>query len=117
MPRDRWELWLAQLWADLLHKSAVGVTENFFALGGHSLLAVRMISHIQQHFDWSPPLATLLEAGGPTGSERQLHLAAGWRNWSREVKAQIVPGMHYSLLRTPQVQVVVEWLSGLLPDA
>ncbi|HEX6288042.1 MAG TPA: amino acid adenylation domain-containing protein, partial [Herpetosiphonaceae bacterium] len=61
-PHDQWELWLSQLWADLLHRPVVGVTENFFALGGHSLLAVRLMAHVQQRIGRALPLAALIQA-------------------------------------------------------
>jgi hypothetical protein len=47
-PRTALERNLAQLWADLLNITAVGIHENFFELGGHSLLAVQLLSRVSR---------------------------------------------------------------------
>jgi len=41
---------LAQLWSELLHKSNISSTDNFFDLGGHSLLAVLLIVRVRETF-------------------------------------------------------------------
>jgi amino acid adenylation domain-containing protein len=41
---------LLAVWAELLGRTDLGVTESFFAAGGHSLVAVRMLTHIQSRF-------------------------------------------------------------------
>ena len=50
-PRTELENRLADLWAELLARPAVGVHDNFFDLGGHSLLAVQLLSRVRQDFD------------------------------------------------------------------
>jgi FkbH-like protein len=47
-PRTPLESELAELWAGLLHVSAVGIHDNFFEFGGHSLLAVQLLSRVRQ---------------------------------------------------------------------
>ena len=42
-PRNTLESRIADVWADVLRRPRVGVTDNFFDLGGHSLLAVRLM--------------------------------------------------------------------------
>ncbi|HEY0733790.1 MAG TPA: alpha/beta fold hydrolase, partial [Herpetosiphonaceae bacterium] len=71
-PRDEVERWLAQLWAELLGRQEVGVTDNFFALGGHSLLAVRLLAQIQQQIGRAIPLVTLVQS--PTIAQLAAHL-------------------------------------------
>ena len=43
-PRDPVEELLAEIWAEMLGVSRVGVHDNFFRLGGDSILSVRVIS-------------------------------------------------------------------------
>jgi len=50
-PRSPLEQQLAQMWANLLGLSAVGIHQNFFDLGGHSLLAVQLLSLVRQSFN------------------------------------------------------------------
>ncbi|MCP4690552.1 MAG: non-ribosomal peptide synthetase, partial [Desulfobacterales bacterium] len=66
-PRDLTELRLLRIWEKTLNLHPIGLDENFFDLGGHSILAVRLMSHIQQDFGWSPPLSALFQA--PTISQ------------------------------------------------
>jgi thioesterase domain-containing protein/acyl carrier protein len=51
---------LASMWADLLGVDAVGIDDDFFAMGGTSLGAVRLFARIQDEFDVSLPLSTLI---------------------------------------------------------
>ena len=44
------EVRLAQIWSELLHKSGISSTDNFFDLGGHSLLAVLLIVRVRETF-------------------------------------------------------------------
>jgi amino acid adenylation domain-containing protein len=57
-PRDEVEQQLADIWKRLLGHSSISIHENFFALGGHSLLSVRMISEIEETFNYRLPLAS-----------------------------------------------------------
>lgn len=50
-PGNALEQQLAQMWANLLGLSSVGIHQNFFDLGGHSLLAVQLLSLVRQTFD------------------------------------------------------------------
>ncbi len=62
-PRSPLEAQLADLWAAVLGKEAVGVEDNFFELGGHSLLAVRLLAQIRQVCTAELSLRDLFEAG------------------------------------------------------
>jgi amino acid adenylation domain-containing protein len=46
-PRSEFERIIAELWAEVLGVTQVGVHDNFFALGGHSLLATRVVNKIE----------------------------------------------------------------------
>ncbi|MDQ0600887.1 amino acid adenylation domain-containing protein [Streptomyces canus] len=50
--------WLAELWADFMEFSPVGIDDDFFELGGHSLMAVRITGEISAEYDVNvPPVA------------------------------------------------------------
>ena len=60
-PRNDTERHLAEIWQEVLGRSKVGVTENFFDLGGHSLLAVRLFARVEREFGRVLPLAHLFK--------------------------------------------------------
>ncbi|MEO7455044.1 MAG: amino acid adenylation domain-containing protein [Gemmatimonadaceae bacterium] len=60
-PRTQTEVQLAAIWADVLKREQVGVTDNFLALGGHSLLAIRLLGKISKAFGVRLPLRSLFE--------------------------------------------------------
>ena len=47
---------LSAIWAELLERPVVGVTDNFFDLGGHSLLAVLLLLRIKEEFGVELPI-------------------------------------------------------------
>ena len=59
-PRTAIEETLANLWRQLLQQESIGIHDSFFELGGDSLLAVRLMDLIQQQFEQSLPLSSLL---------------------------------------------------------
>jgi acyl carrier protein len=61
-PRTETERGLVAIWAEVLKRDAVGVTDNFLALGGHSLLAIRVLGRISKTFGVRLPLRTLFDA-------------------------------------------------------
>jgi len=77
-PRDPLELQLAKIWEQVLGRSPIGVTENFFDAGGHSLLAVRLFARIERSLGRHLPLVTLYQ---DATIERQAAIIRneGWR--------------------------------------
>jgi amino acid adenylation domain-containing protein len=61
-PRTPTETQLASIWAEVLKRDKVGVTDNFLALGGHSLLAIRLLGKISKTFGVRLPLRSLFES-------------------------------------------------------
>ncbi|MEO5814772.1 MAG: phosphopantetheine-binding protein, partial [Gemmatimonadaceae bacterium] len=61
-PRTPTEEAIALIWADVLKKETVGVTENFIVLGGHSLLAIRVLGKLSRKFGVRLPLRSLFDA-------------------------------------------------------
>ncbi|HEX7334406.1 MAG TPA: amino acid adenylation domain-containing protein [Pyrinomonadaceae bacterium] len=60
-PRTPEEATIAEIWADILDISPIGVETNFFDLGGHSLLATRIVTRIREAFCLDLPLRVLFE--------------------------------------------------------
>jgi len=46
-PRNDVERALAEVWADVLGRDVVGVTDNYFALGGDSIRAIQIVSRLR----------------------------------------------------------------------
>jgi amino acid adenylation domain-containing protein len=61
-PQDALEELLAELWADVLDRDAVGTRDGFFALGGQSLLAARLVMAVNAVLDLAVPVRALFEA-------------------------------------------------------
>ena len=54
---------LAGIFAEVLRRDDIGVTDSFFELGGHSLLATQVTSRIRTVFGIEFPLALFFEGG------------------------------------------------------
>ncbi|NOK08417.1 non-ribosomal peptide synthetase [Corallococcus exercitus] len=62
MPRTPLEQRIAELWAEVLGRTAISVTASFFDLGGHSLLAAQLVSKLSEHFPFKVPLQVLFQS-------------------------------------------------------
>lgn len=60
-PRGPLEATLADLFADVLGVSEVGITDSFFDVGGHSLLATQLVSRIRDVLVVELPLRALFD--------------------------------------------------------
>jgi len=58
-PRTRTEALLADLWADALDVTKVGIHDNFFELGGNSLMAADLLGRIREALSANVPGARL----------------------------------------------------------
>jgi acyl carrier protein len=76
-PRTPVEEKLAQLFADVLAVSRVGIHESFFDLGGHSLLATQLVSRIRRGFEIALPVRALFDTPTVAGIARHVD-AASW---------------------------------------
>ena len=61
-PGSALEHTLADVWGDVLGRTGIGATDNFFALGGHSLLATRVVSRVRRTLGIDLPLRALFDA-------------------------------------------------------
>src|SRR5262249_23608016 len=50
---------VAAIWAEVLHRPEVGITDNLFDLGGHSLIALRILNQVRQRLGREISLAAL----------------------------------------------------------
>lgn len=62
-PRTQIEQQLAKIWTQILRLENIGIQDNFFDLGGTSVIAVQLFAQIENIFNKTLPLATLLQAG------------------------------------------------------
>ncbi len=61
-PRDDLEIFIAELWRELLNLDQIGIHDRFFELGGDSIQAARFIARLQKKLGESIYVATIFEA-------------------------------------------------------
>jgi amino acid adenylation domain-containing protein/thioester reductase-like protein len=66
-PRTPIETQLAEIWAQILGISQIGIEDNFFEMGGDSLRAVQLIFKVREAFQIDLPMVTLFDS--PTISQ------------------------------------------------
>ncbi len=50
-PMTMLEMWLAQIWREVLQRDSIGVNDDFFALGGDSLIGMQIVSRLRAALD------------------------------------------------------------------
>ena len=61
-PGTETEVRVAAIWAEVLKRERVGVTDNFLELGGHSLMAIRVLGKVSKAFGFRLPLRAIFDA-------------------------------------------------------
>ena len=77
-PSTNTEQKLLELWEEMLERSGISVTEDFFAAGGDSLIAARLALRIRKEFEQEIPLTSIFE--NPTITSLASQLGANSRN-------------------------------------
>jgi thioester reductase-like protein len=75
-PRTSEEAVLADIWANVLGHTRVGIHDDFFAIGGHSLLAARAVVLANAAFNRDIPLRVLYDAPTVAAFARALNRGA-----------------------------------------
>ena len=61
-PEGAIEEGLAEIFAEVLERGSIGVTDDFFRVGGHSLAGAQVMLRVRERFDVDLPVRTLFEA-------------------------------------------------------
>ena len=60
-PRNKTEIELSELWAEILNKKNIGINDEFFASGGHSMSIIKLKSRIKKRFHTDIPVAKMFQ--------------------------------------------------------
>jgi iturin family lipopeptide synthetase A len=60
-PSNEVEETLVKMWAEILMRERIGVSDDFFALGGQSLLAMKLMARIKETFQVKVPLVSFFQ--------------------------------------------------------
>ena len=107
LPQTHLERQIAQIWAEHLQVTAIGLHDNFFDLGGHSLLMVKIHGELQallnakEHSESNPELNIIDLFQFPTIATLAGHLQHRQTQASATDQAQ-----HRTEVRTTQVRTV-----------
>ena len=77
-PRNQLEEMLANLWAETLGLTLVGIYDNFFEIGGDSISATRILNHIQKNLAIEVPLGVLFKASTIADLSEHLSQSDDW---------------------------------------
>ena len=61
LPSTDEEVWLAEVWREVLSADKISIHDNFFRSGGHSLKAARIAARITGKFGMEMPIKTIFE--------------------------------------------------------
>jgi hypothetical protein len=89
-PRSSSEALVVAVFNDVLHRSDVGVFDNFFDLGGHSLMAARVMANLCETARVDLPLRNLFERPTP----EQLAVAIDALSWTAAGSAALAFAGH-----------------------
>lgn len=91
-PRTNLEARLTTIWERVLHRSPIGIHDNFFDLGGHSMLAVKLFLEIENQLFQKLPLATLFNHGSVAALSQALEAASARSAYAWSSLVPIHPG-------------------------
>jgi amino acid adenylation domain-containing protein len=80
---------LAGIWAEVLGRERIGVTDSFLDLGGHSLLATQVMSRLRTTFGIEMPLRDLFTA--PRLADLAIRVEAALRAGTPQIATPLVP--------------------------
>jgi amino acid adenylation domain-containing protein len=79
------EIFVSNLWKDVLKVNQVGIQNNFFQLGGHSLLCAQLVNRINSIWDAGLTVVNMLSTPTVTGIIKQLEAVYGDQDTLEEV--------------------------------
>jgi fengycin family lipopeptide synthetase D len=94
LPKNPVEMQLLEIWKQVLKKTVIDVTDNFFAIGGHSLKAMQVLSKIHKELDRNVNLRMLFTH--PSIREMAELIAGIERKEEGEITA-LGPQEHYQM--------------------
>ncbi|MFR9676961.1 amino acid adenylation domain-containing protein, partial [Streptomyces sp. TR06-5] len=115
LPRTRTEALLATILEQVLDRSAVGISDDFFALGGHSLLAAKVVARIQQTFEVDVPVRVLFEQ--PTVSQMATEVDALLQDKDPHGSVPLVPVPRDEPIPATFDQQRLWYMDRLVPDS
>jgi len=77
-PRNHTEEMLANLWAETLGLTLVGIHDNFFEIGGDSITATRILHKLEQNLSMDIPLGVLFKAATIAELAEHLQQTSNW---------------------------------------
>jgi len=93
-PRTATEAGIAEIWAEVLKRERVGVTDDFLTIGGHSILAIRVLGKLARRFGVRLSLRTLFDAGTVAALARQIEVVQGETPGPPPAMVTSEPGAH-----------------------